>query len=103
MEFRRVLFRSLWSAIFYRPGSLRLRKRPLRETITRKLGRLEMADKVAVIAGAGSGLSAALARRFAGAGFKIALAARATAKLNGLVVVTKTGRASCWERVCKEV
>lgn len=43
-----------------------------------------MADKVAVIVGAGSGLSAALARRFAKEGFRIALAARDTAKLAAL-------------------
>src|SRR5260370_32643878 len=33
-------------------------------------------DKVALIVGAGSGLSASIARAFAGAGMKIALAAR---------------------------
>lgn len=43
-----------------------------------------MTDKVAVIVGAGSGLSAALARRFAKEGFRVALAARDTAKLAGL-------------------
>lgn len=40
-----------------------------------------MTDKVAVIVGAGSGLSAALCRRFAEEGFRVALAARNTRKL----------------------
>lgn len=40
-----------------------------------------MSDNVAVIVGAGSGLSAALARRFAEEGYRVALAARDTAKL----------------------
>jgi len=47
-----------------------------------------MADKVAVIVGAGSGLSAALARRFAEEGFRIALAARDIEKLAGLAAKT---------------
>ena len=47
-----------------------------------------MADKVAVIVGAGSGLSAALARRFAEEGFRIALAARDIEKLVGLAAKT---------------
>ena len=47
-----------------------------------------MADKVAVIVGAGSGLSAALARRFAKEGFRVALAARDTAKLAALAAET---------------
>ena len=38
----------------------------------------------ALIVGAGSGLSASLARAFAGAGLKVALAARSTGKLDGL-------------------
>ena len=47
-----------------------------------------MADKVVAIVGAGSGLSAALARRFAQEGFKIALAARNTTKLADLASET---------------
>ncbi len=41
--------------------------------------------EVALIVGAGSGLSAALARRFRAAGMEIALAARHTDKLDGLI------------------
>jgi len=47
-----------------------------------------MVDKVAVIVGAGSGLGAALARRFAEEGFRIALAARDIEKLAGLAAKT---------------
>ena len=54
-----------------------------------------MADKIAVIVGAGSGLSASLARRFAGAGFAVALAARNTDKLAGLVRETKAKAYPC--------
>ena len=45
---------------------------------------------VAIIVGAGSGLSASLARRFARAGMKVALAARDTEKLAG--IQSETGR-----------
>jgi NAD(P)-dependent dehydrogenase (short-subunit alcohol dehydrogenase family) len=41
--------------------------------------------RTALIVGAGSGLSAALARAFAGEGLRVALAARSTAKLDPLV------------------
>lgn len=54
-----------------------------------------MTDKVAVIVGAGSGLSAALARRFAREGFHIALAARDTAKLAVLASETKAKTYNC--------
>ena len=54
-----------------------------------------MADKIAVIVGAGSGLSAALARRFAKEGFRIALAARDTAKLAVLASETKAKTYIC--------
>jgi NAD(P)-dependent dehydrogenase (short-subunit alcohol dehydrogenase family) len=53
----------------------------------------DMADKkIALIVGAGRGLSASLARRLAGEGVQVALAARDTAKLDGLVKET-SGRA----------
>lgn len=44
----------------------------------------DVKDKVALIVGAGSGLSAAVARSFAAAGMKIALAARTTDDLEAL-------------------
>ncbi len=43
-----------------------------------------MTYRTALIVGAGSGLSASLARAFAGAGLKVALAARSTTKLEAL-------------------
>lgn len=43
-----------------------------------------MSSPLALIVGAGSGLSAAVARRFVKAGFRLALAARRTEKLAGL-------------------
>jgi len=46
----------------------------------------ELSGKVALIVGAGSGLSASIARSFAGAGMKIALAARSTGDLAPIVV-----------------
>lgn len=49
----------------------------------------------ALIVGAGSGLSAALARALAGEGIKIALAARSTADLDGLVKETKAQAFAC--------
>jgi len=45
----------------------------------------ELSGKVALIVGAGSGLSASIARSFAGAGMKIALAARSTGDLAPIV------------------
>jgi len=48
----------------------------------------ELSGKVALIVGAGSGLSAAIARRFAGAGMKIVLAARSIDDLRALVAET---------------
>lgn len=50
---------------------------------------------VAIIVGAGSGLSASLARRLAAAGHAVALAARNTAKLDGLVAETGAVAMSC--------
>jgi NAD(P)-dependent dehydrogenase (short-subunit alcohol dehydrogenase family) len=51
-----------------------------------------MTQETALIVGVGDGLSAALARCFAGAGMKLALAARQTGKLDALVAET-AGRA----------
>lgn len=50
---------------------------------------------VAVIVGAGPGLSAALARRFAAEGLKVALAARDPAKLGALVAETGAAAFAC--------
>jgi NAD(P)-dependent dehydrogenase (short-subunit alcohol dehydrogenase family) len=47
-----------------------------------------MTQETALIIGVGDGLSAALARCFAGAGMKLALAARQTGKLDALVAET---------------
>ncbi len=49
----------------------------------------------ALIVGAGSGLSAALARRLSAAGSRVALAARNTAKLSGLVAETGARAFAC--------
>lgn len=49
----------------------------------------------ALIVGAGSGLSASLARTFAKAGLKIALAARSTAKLADVAAVTGASTFAC--------
>ena len=55
-----------------------------------------MSEKdIAVIVGTGSGLSASLARRFAGVGMDIALAARNTDKLAGLAVEIGAKTYSC--------
>jgi NAD(P)-dependent dehydrogenase (short-subunit alcohol dehydrogenase family) len=55
-----------------------------------------MADrKVAVIVGAGTGLSASLARRFAKDGFAVALAARTTEKLAPLMTETGAKAYAC--------
>ena len=62
-----------------------------------------MADKVAVIVGVGSGLSAALARRFAEEGFRIALAARDSAKLAGLAAKTGAKTYRCDAAVAADV
>lgn len=62
-----------------------------------------MADKVAVIVGAGSGLSAALARRFAEEGFRIALAARNPQKLRDLAAETGANTYACDASVAAEV
>jgi NAD(P)-dependent dehydrogenase (short-subunit alcohol dehydrogenase family) len=62
-----------------------------------------MADKVAVIVGAGSGLSAALARRFAEEGFRIALAARDPGKLADLVAKTGAKAYRCDASVAGDV
>jgi NAD(P)-dependent dehydrogenase (short-subunit alcohol dehydrogenase family) len=62
-----------------------------------------MADKVAVIVGAGSGLSASLARRFAEEGFRIALAARNTAKLTDLAAKSGARTYECDASVAADV
>jgi NAD(P)-dependent dehydrogenase (short-subunit alcohol dehydrogenase family) len=51
--------------------------------------------RTALIVGAGSGLSASLARLFARNGMKIALAARSTAKLEGLAAETGASVFAC--------
>jgi hypothetical protein len=65
----------------------------------------DLKDKVALIAGAGSGLSASIARSFAGAGMKIALAARSVDDLGPLAekigATTFTADASDREAVKK--
>jgi NAD(P)-dependent dehydrogenase (short-subunit alcohol dehydrogenase family) len=57
-------------------------------------------DKVALIVGAGSGLSASIAKSFAGAGMKIALAARSVADLGPLAgdIGAKTFTADATDR-----
>ncbi len=62
-----------------------------------------MADRVAVIVGAGSGLSAALARRFAEEGYRIALAARDTEKLANLAAKTGAETYRCDVSVATDV
>ena len=54
-----------------------------------------MTYKSALIVGAGSGLSASLARAFAKAGMKVALAARSTDKLAALAKETGAKVLSC--------
>jgi NAD(P)-dependent dehydrogenase (short-subunit alcohol dehydrogenase family) len=55
-----------------------------------------MADqKIAVIVGAGAGLSASLARKFTNEGMKVALAARDTGKLADLVEVVRGAAYTC--------
>lgn len=49
----------------------------------------------ALIVGAGAGLSAALARRFAEAGLRVALAARQTDKLAGIAAATRASVFAC--------
>jgi NAD(P)-dependent dehydrogenase (short-subunit alcohol dehydrogenase family) len=51
--------------------------------------------RTALIVGAGSGLSASLARLFAREGMKVALAARATEKLSGLLAETGAEAFAC--------
>ena len=60
-----------------------------------------MTYHTAVIVGAGSGLSAAVARAFAQAGLKVALAARSTAKLDALVRETG-GKAYACDAVVRD-
>src|SRR3546814_13907988 len=52
-------------------------------------------DEVALIVGAGQGLSASLARLFAGEGMRVALAARNREKLAGLVQETGARAYAC--------
>ncbi|MDF1794860.1 MAG: SDR family NAD(P)-dependent oxidoreductase [Thalassobaculaceae bacterium] len=54
-----------------------------------------MSDKVALIIGAGAGLSASLARKFATNGYKVALAARNTDKLSDLTKETGAKAFAC--------
>jgi NAD(P)-dependent dehydrogenase (short-subunit alcohol dehydrogenase family) len=61
-----------------------------------KKGENNMSDEqIAVIVGAGAGLSASLARKFAGAGMKIALAARDTGKLADLIAEVDAAAYTC--------
>ena len=60
-------------------------------------------DRLALIVGAGSGLSASLARAFAGAGYRIALAARSVGKLDGLCAETSASAFACDATKPKEV
>ena len=60
-------------------------------------------DRLALIVGAGSGLSASLARAFAGAGYRIALAARSVGKLDGLCAETGASAFACDATKPKEV
>jgi NAD(P)-dependent dehydrogenase (short-subunit alcohol dehydrogenase family) len=59
--------------------------------------------KSALIVGAGSGLSASLARAFAKAGMKVALAARSAAKLDEFVEATSAKAFNCDAAKCDEV
>jgi len=54
-----------------------------------------MTNETALIIGAGEGLSASLARLFAGEGMRVALAARKTEKLSALVGETKAKAYAC--------
>jgi NADP-dependent 3-hydroxy acid dehydrogenase YdfG len=56
---------------------------------------VELKDKVALIVGAGSGLSASIARLFAQSGMRIALAARSIDDLTDLVVETGAKTFAC--------
>jgi len=56
---------------------------------------LDLKDKVALIVGAGSGLSASIARAFAKAGMRIALAARSIDDLAGLAAETGAKTFAC--------
>jgi NAD(P)-dependent dehydrogenase (short-subunit alcohol dehydrogenase family) len=56
---------------------------------------MELKDKVALIVGAGSGLSASIARVFAKAGMRIALAARSIDDLAGLATETGARTFAC--------
>jgi NAD(P)-dependent dehydrogenase (short-subunit alcohol dehydrogenase family) len=55
----------------------------------------DLKDKIALIVGAGSGLSASIARSFAGAGMKIALAARSIDDLGPLAAETGARTFAC--------
>jgi len=56
---------------------------------------VDLKDKVALIVGAGSGLSASIARVFANAGMRIALAARSIDDLAGLAAETGAKTFAC--------
>lgn len=55
----------------------------------------DAAEKLALIVGAGSGLSASIARALAGEGYRIVLAARSIDKLNDLRAATKAEALAC--------
>src|ERR1700685_2009824 len=59
--------------------------------------------KVALIVGAGSGLSASIARRFTGAGMKVALASRGSARLSALAGEIGAAGFSCGAATPDEV
>ncbi len=69
----------------YPPGRDTRRQDNLTET---RLGEATMTDKTALIIGAGAGLSASLARKFAANGYAVALAARNEAKLAEIAAET---------------
>ena len=54
-----------------------------------------MSNEIALIVGAGSGLSAAVARAFTRAGMKCVLAARSTEKLKALCEETGASAVAC--------
>ena len=57
--------------------------------------------KSALIVGAGSGLSASIARAFAKAGMSVALAARSAAKLDEFVQATGAKAVTTTRKVCE--
>src|SRR6185503_5759977 len=85
-----------WGARPVRPGSLPFGRRGSIFPGTWNQQRPAMANyRTALIVGAGSGLSASLARLFSENGMKVALAARSTDKLAGLVKETGAAAFAC--------